>query len=74
MVTHVLILTFLKDGLEKSPNQFTLPLLSFPITTTNTAFSHLSSYHPGPSLSVPLLPDLTFLKQFSLYHKREGLV
>ena len=61
-VIRCLVLTFLKDGLEKSANPFTLPLLFFPSTTTNIAFPHLPNYHPGPSLSPPLPPDLISLK------------
>lgn len=65
MDIHVLILTFLKDGIEKSPSLF--PVFSTIIyfchhIYNNNAFSHLSNYHPVPSLSPPLLPDLTSLK------------
>lgn len=59
--SHVFILIFPEDGIEKSPNQLKCSVF-FPISTINIVLSHLSNYHPVFSLSPPLLPDLTSRK------------
>lgn len=63
MGIHVLILTFLKDGIEKSPSLFTFSLLFFSITfTTPLLFLIYPIIIVFPPSVPPLLPDLTSLK------------
>lgn len=57
-----LVLTFLKDELEKSANPFTCPLLFFPPALQQTLLFLIYPITTLAPPSAPLPPDLTSLK------------